>query len=137
MTLTHEDLREEYRQQLLTHEQESIESFDKAVLSLSGGALGLSITFLNNLIFSNTLVRTELLLFAWICWGSSLILTLTSFWLSARAMNKAVQQLDEGKLGREHPGGMWDKATRKLTFLGGFAFILGVVFIIVFVYFNL
>ena len=40
-----DEIAAEYRRQLLTLEQKSTEAFDKAVLSLSGGALGLSIAF--------------------------------------------------------------------------------------------
>lgn len=45
-----EGIRSEYRRMLLDLEQESIASFDRTVLYLSGGALGLSMTFLQNII---------------------------------------------------------------------------------------
>lgn len=137
MAQTLDEVAAEYRRQLLTLEQKSTEAFDKAVLSLSGGALGLSIAFLNNGFAPNRAGLTGFLLGAWIFWASSLILTLISFWLSARAMQLAVKQLDEGRLPQEHPGGLWDKATKLLTPLGGVGFIGGVGLMIFFVHSNL
>lgn len=132
----YEQLKHEYRQQLLTLEQESTESFDKAVLSLSGGALGLSIAFLKNIKPADPSEVPSLLFWAWICWGLSLIFTLSSFWLSARAMRKAVQQLDDNRLAQERPGGIWDWATRQLTLFGGVCFIVGVGLMIGLIYSN-
>ena len=133
MTQSLEEISNEYRRLLVDLEQKSIESFDKAVLTLSGGALGLSMTFLNDFVEPAREAQAIWLLIAWGCWAASLILTLLSFWLSARAMRKAVQQLDDWTLGQERPGGFWDGATEYLTLLGGVAFILGVIAMIVFI----
>lgn len=137
MTQSYEQFINEYRKQLLALEQKSTESFDKAVLTLSGGALGLSIAFLRSFVAPALTVKTSLLLGAWICWGVSLIFTLSSFWLSAQAMRKAVQQLDDCKLGQERPGGLWDWANTYFTLFGGVFFILGVAFMINFIHSNL
>ena len=50
MAQTIEELTTEYRQQLITLEQKSAESFDKTVIALSGGALGLSLTFVKEIV---------------------------------------------------------------------------------------
>lgn len=131
-----QELAAEYRRLLVGLEQKSTEAFDKAVLSLSGGALGLSIAFLNNIRGQNAAERDDFLLGAWILWATSLVLTLISFWLSSRAMQMAIKQLDEGRLAQEHPGGLWDMATKLLTPLAGLGFIGGVVLMIVFVHSN-
>ncbi len=136
MAQTVQELAAEYRRQLVDIEQKSTEAFDKAVLSLSGGALGLSIAFLNNTNAPNASERANFLLGAWILWAASLILTLISFWSSSRAMQMAITQLDEGRLAQEHPGGIWDRSTKLLTPLAGVGFIGGVVLMIVFVHSN-
>lgn len=137
MAQSEAEIAAEYRRLLVDSEQKSIESFDKAVLALSGGALGLSMAFLNGFVGPAREVQTFWLLFAWCCWAASLILTLSSFWLSARAMRRAVQQLDDYKIGQERPGGFWDWATGTLTLLGGLTFIVGVFAMKVFIWFNL
>lgn len=137
MTQSEELVKSEYREQLLALEQKSTESFDKTVLTLSAGALGLSITFLNNIVELSNAVQTIWLNIAWGFWAASLIFTLSSFWLSAQAMRKAVTQVHENRLSYEHQGGSWDKATAVLTPLGGLAFIFGAVAMMVFIYFNM
>lgn len=130
-------IKAEYRYTLLDLEQKSIESFDKTVLYLSGGALGLSMAFLQNIIVSAAAVQVGYLIVAWVCWAFSLVFTLLSFWLSAAAMRKAIKQTDDNLLGMERPGGWWDRATRATTLLGGISFILGVGAMIFFVKNNL
>ena len=137
MTQSVEEIAAEYRRMLIDLEQKSIESFDKTVLTLSGGALGLSMTFLKNIVGPANEAQILWLTIAWGCWAFSLVLTLSSFWLSARAMRKAVRQLDNWKLGQERPGGSWDWATENFTLLGGVAFILGVIAMITFIQRNL
>lgn len=137
MSQSIDEIAAEYREKLLDSEQISIESFDKTVLTLAGGALGLSMAFLQNIVGPAKAVNVGYLTVAWACWAVSLAFTLWSFWLSARAMRKAIQQLDEGTIGMQRPGGFWDWATEKFTFLGGVTFILGVCAMIFFVRSNL
>ncbi len=91
MAQTIEELTTEYRQQLITLEQKSVESFDKTVIALSGGALGLSLTFVKEIVDLANALQTQWLLTAWICWTTSLLCVLLSFWLSAKAMRKAIK----------------------------------------------
>lgn len=125
------------REQLLAIELVSTDSFDRTVLTLSGGALGLSMIFLNDIVEPSKAVQTLWLIIAWACWAVSLILSLSSFWLSAQAKRKTIQQLDDGRLDQEPPGGLWDRSTALLTPLGGLAFIIGVGSMIVFIHSNL
>ncbi|MBX2997847.1 MAG: hypothetical protein KF893_05005 [Caldilineaceae bacterium] len=137
MAQTIEDLAAEYRQQLVALEQKAVESFDKTVIALSGGALGLSLTFVKDIVDLSNAAQTLWLAGAWLCWAVSLACVLFSFWLSARAMREAIRQLDKGELGKKRPGGFWDWATGFLTFSGGLTFVLGVISMISFIQFNL
>jgi len=131
------EIRSAYRRMLIDSEHASTESFDKTVLYLSGGALGLSMAFLQNILGPAEAVQVVYLVAAWVSWALSLIFTLSSFWLSAAAMRRAIKQLDEQTIGQENAGGWWNKATKATTFLGGFAFIVGVFAMIIFVESNL
>jgi len=57
-----------YRADLITGRQKAQEQFDKAVLSLSGGALGVSFTFVDKFVPKGSVVEhSNLLIIAWFC----------------------------------------------------------------------
>src|SRR5436190_223645 len=60
---------QEYRAHLVEARQKAFEDFDKTVLLLSGGALGVSITFVKDLIGPGILFCKGCLLSSWACWG--------------------------------------------------------------------
>jgi len=123
-----------YRAWLITAEQKSQEDFDKTVLSLSGGALGISFVFLKDVVGARPIVHPSLLLCAWITWGISAVCVLASFYLSHLALRTAIQQVDDGTIHQQAtPGGKWATFTAWLNALGGILFLVGVVFITFFV----
>jgi hypothetical protein len=126
----------EYRALLIETEQKSQADFDKAVLTLSGGALGLSFAFVRNLVGAGEFIHPLYLLIAWISWGLSQTAILLSFYFSTLALRKAVRQLDHRKLPTEKPGGWWDRATASLNFLGLVLFVIGLAMIIIFLSYN-
>lgn len=126
----------EYRGLLTETEQKSQADFDKAVLTLSGGALGLSFAFTRNIVGAGEFIHARYLFIAWIAWGLSSTAILFSFFVSTLALRKAIRQLDHGKLGMERPGGWWDRATASLNLLGLALFVTGLVMIIVFLSYN-
>jgi hypothetical protein len=101
----------QYRATLLELEQKMQGEFDKAVMALSGGALGLSFTFLKEVVKSTPLKSTSWLLTAWICWGLSLSCVLFSFFSSALALRKAIKQTDAKLIYVEAEGGIFNKIT--------------------------
>ena len=83
----------EYRKHLQTAEQKSQEDFDKTVLSLSGGALGISFVFLKDVIGPNPVVNPGMLFAAWVAWGSSTFCVLASYYASHLALRRAIRHL--------------------------------------------
>mgnify|MGYP006172313013 CR=1 FL=1 len=79
-----------YRQSLIEAEKQGQDSFDKTVLSLSGGALGISFVFIKDIIGVGAIVLPHLLLAAWVCWALSMLAILVSFYTSNRALRKAI-----------------------------------------------
>jgi hypothetical protein len=67
----------EERSKLIDGEQDYAKSYDKYVLTLSGGALALSVTFIQNIIGSGPLQRPALIISAWVlftlCVGATLV----------------------------------------------------------------
>ena len=61
---------------------------------------------------------------------------LLAYYLSPIAFNKAIKQVDEDTIYDSHPGGFPDKITGVCNFLSSILFLIGVVFIIIFVSYN-
>ena len=118
-----------YRDMLQKLEQESQKSYDKTVLTLSGGALGVSFAFVKDIIGDSPVVCNIALTLAWVIWGFSVACVLFSFFFSQRALKKAVYQLDAGNI----PGNYFDKVTSFLNVAGGVLFLLGLISMVVFV----
>ena len=122
-----------YRGTLLDIQQKMQASYDKAVITLSGGALGLSFTFLKDVANGDSLHNTRCLLASWILWGVSISCILFSFLSSATAMQKAIKQTDQKTIYIEAAGGLFNWITKILNISAGLMFFAGVVCIVCFV----
>ena len=127
----------DYREQLVALEQQSQSSFDRTLLTLSGGALGVSFAFVKDFLSGATPVRVPLLVGAWACWVGSLALVLASHYFSVLATRTAIKQVDAGRIYGQPPGRAFGALTDWLNVVGGLAFIAGLVFIALFVNANL
>ena len=134
---TPEDDLSDYRKHLLTAEQKSQEDFDKTVLSLSGGALGISFIFLKDVIGPNPIVQPGMLFTAWVAWGTSTFCVLASYYLSHLALRKTIKQIDSKTIRVEKTGGWYRPATAILNALGAILFLVGVCTITLFAAANL
>jgi hypothetical protein len=130
----------DYRETLLKMEQEAQGEYDKAVLALSGGALGVSFAFLKDFVGPENVTKMWSLAWAWGAWGISSTLVLISFFTSHVALRRAIRQVDESEGDYEKLkgiGGVPNFLTKTLN-LGGLAlFLLGVGMMIFFVMHNL
>lgn len=127
----------EYRQWLVVAEQKAQEDFDKTVLTLSGGALGISFAFVKDIVGDNAIYNSSWLVVAWVSWALSTSAMLGSFFVSRLALRKAIRQCDEGTIYCESPGGFYTVLTRLLNVCGAVLFVLGVCFMAAFVNTNL
>jgi hypothetical protein len=135
--MTDEKIIGEYRGLLIQTEQKSQAEFDKGVLALSGGALGLSFAFTKDIVGTAHLGHIGFLLAAWISWALSSTSVLMSFFTSHLALRKAIRQLDQGTIGAERAGGWWDLITANLNLGGLLLFLFGLAMMIVFLNHNL
>jgi CDP-diglyceride synthetase len=130
-----DDERADHRRQLIALEQKAQESYDKTVLSLSGGALGVSFAFVTGFVERGSMQASGLLMGAWFSWALSLASTLASHFTSQAAMRRAIKELDSDRA-VEQPGGYYDRFTAILNATAGLLFLAGVVFVGVFVWRN-
>jgi hypothetical protein len=127
----------EYRALLVQTQQKSQADFDKAVLTLSGGALGLSFAFTKDIVGGTNAHHSVFLLFAWIAWAASSTFILLSFFTSERAVHKAIIQLDRHMIADQRPGKAWDIFTNIFNASGLILFLFGFVMMTVFLMYNL
>lgn len=127
----------EYRSNLLKTIDKLNDNYDKLILTLSGGALGLSITFLKDVVKDKSIEMTVYLFVAWCLFVLSLSCVLGSELFGIAANKKAVNQVDLGKIYEELPGGIFSKLTTAMHYLSTVFLIAGLFFIIIFVYINM
>ncbi|MFN8402458.1 MAG: hypothetical protein U0V48_02735 [Anaerolineales bacterium] len=130
-----DDLKE-YRNQLIAAEQKAQDDFDKTILSLSSGALGVSFIFLNDII-GDVPTCTSLLMTAWVSWALSSTSVLISFYVSHKALRHAINQVDSKKIREEHPGSWYDRFTEFLNWFSLALFVIGLFSMIWFIKLNL
>lgn len=142
---------ENYRSLLVQTWQKTQDDFDKAVLSLSGGALGVSFIFLKDIVGPQPIQKAIIVFGAWICWALSSTATLVSFLTSKRAIWKEILALDHPVENVSKPSAnrltrawQWCKSARGLdvctTYLNSCAsilFFIGVILMVIFTSYNL
>ena len=116
------------------------EHYDKTIIALSGGALGVSLVFALDIVGANAGHGWLWLLGAWALWTLSLSATLLSYYTSFQANWHEIQdcrRLRRGEAVRAIvPGGWWNTWTLRLNPAAGVLFVLGVVSEAVFVFVN-
>ena len=127
----------DYRQWLVVAEQKAQADYDKTVLTLSGGALGISFAFVKDIVGDNPIVHSSWLVMAWVFWALSTSAMLGSFFVSRLALRKAILQCDDGTIFCKPPGGFYTVLTRWLNGSGAILFLLGVCFMAAFVQTNI
>lgn len=127
----------EYRTFLVKASQKESEAYDKAVMTLSGGALGISLTFIHSIVPTPRSDTVYLLAIGWGFLATSVVAILISKLTSQWALRKAIRQVDERTIHQERPGAAFSAWTVFLNVAAGTAFLLGVVFLAWFTIVNL
>jgi len=136
--------REEYleeRRMLIDLEKTSSASFDKAMLTLSGGALGLSINFFKDMAEPKSV---SLLISSWSCFMLTLLLTSMSLLTSQYAIRRQREILDKkyekGGVEKHEEGfdsNHWNTATSILNPVSIITFIVGLILTLCYCFKNL
>jgi len=142
----------DHRRHLIDAESEAAKSYDRWLLTLSGGALGLSIAFTSDIIVAELALRWPLLLwFAWVALVVAIALGLVCIYLSQTGHKEFRRHLDqtlEKFAAKRQDGGFWAEVRRKqdrslrarwvrcLNIVNGAAFVTGIVLLSVFACVN-
>jgi hypothetical protein len=131
------------RNSLIDAKREGTRFFDKAILTLAGGAFGLSLTFIRQS-SPNIIPRCKyLLVFAWAGFCISILSTLISFLTSQSACLKQIEILGDewlAKDDRDKKVNIKNKPairTKRLNVISIFAFIIGTICLAWFTIVNL
>ena len=116
----------EYRQWLVSAEQKAQEDYDKTILTLSGGALGISFAFIKDILGDNPIIHSTWLVAAWALWALSTSAVLSSFFVSRLALRKAITQCDDRTIFKTSPGGFYTTILRVLNISAAALFFTGV-----------
>jgi len=126
------------RNTLITAEKESSQYFDKAILTLAAGALGLSLTFIDKIAPSPKGCTVYILGVAWFFFCTSMLSTLISFLTSQSACRKQREILENEFFNKDRPKqNTAATITNVLNWIAIVLFILGVLFLITFSFINL
>lgn len=125
MTKDYTEIYLEERKSLIDAQQQSYQQFDKAILALSSGGLGLSFIFLKDIVHAEEISQDWLLIISWTLFAFSILSTLVSFLTSQYAYKKQLELLDDYFIKRE-PKVLTErnKASRATELLNGFAALL-------------
>lgn len=118
---------QKYRDVLVEADHQASLNYDKAVMTLSGGALGISVTFLKDIV-PMPIATTKILLFvSWIAFAISLASILISYLFSMESLRKTIRQVDDGTIYTKPAGGFATKLTEFLRILASVGFLVGVI----------
>ena len=128
----------EYRQELIDAKNASQDQLDKALLTLSAGAFGITIAFLES-ITSTPPVWPGLLYASWFFWGLTIGLSLIAFYLSVKSHEEdlALLHSEPEKLYDENRKDPTNTAVKWLNKISLFAFLFGLMTISFFAALNL
>jgi len=132
-----EDELKDYRQGLIDTQRKLNESYDKLLVTLSGGALALSIAFLKDIIGSIEINYPYLLLIAWALFVLSLTSILGEILFGIQAHKQAIKQIDNKTIYEQKVGGKSSNWTTRFHWIAALSLIIGLVFISAFAFFNL
>ncbi|MDX9872963.1 MAG: hypothetical protein RBT41_11185 [Clostridia bacterium] len=126
------------RTSLIEAKLKGAEILDKAMLTLSAGAFGLSFTFVKQVLITIKPVTLKFLMISWIAFCSSLLLTLFSLLLSQFACDKQIILLEKNYFENDtNTNNCLSKLTTWLNVLSIFSFVCGVIILSYFGYINL
>ena len=125
--------RAEWRLWLVNADVKSQDDYDKSVLALSGGALGVTFGFLKDLVGPDPRWK-DFLLGAWLSWSMSISAVMWSFYASRRNIADRIRLLDGKTVASKK---FWPELTDWLNRLSGTLFVVGVILMALFSWRNL
>jgi hypothetical protein len=116
-----------YREELIASNRISSEQFDKAILTLSAGGLGLSVGFVKDIAPVEQVLFLSILICSWALFCASILITLTSFVLSQISVERQLEYAKEYYLNDkpefQNKVNPYTRATRLTNIISGIFFV--------------
>ena len=129
------------RKLLIDAQQQSYQQFDKAILTLSSGGLGVSIIFLRDILPLEQITNYYFLIGSWILFTISILCTLISFLTSQYAYDEQLELINRYFLNKDSDAltkkNRFAQITEGLNISAAVFFILAVISTIMFVSINI
>lgn len=129
--MTEED--KEYWNQLFQTYKESATLFEKNLLYITSGALGVSFTFLSDIVNLESAKYFWLLIFAWSLFTIVIFISLIAHYLSMKSLNHEMKHFLE----KSKPNNNFNKLVKKLNLSMIFGLFFGLIFLVLFITINL
>ena len=133
-----QDLHAQHKSRIWEDIQSSTDSFDQSLLTLSSGALGLSLAFIKDIVPLKDAVWIALLFTSWIAFALCIVSTVASFLLSVKANKQQLGYIDENYIHRndlaldKHKSSRYVKWLERCTWVGIILFVAGLFCTIIF-----
>ncbi|MBZ9881726.1 hypothetical protein LB535_05115 [Mesorhizobium sp. CA10] len=118
-----------HREAMVALRSDQLTTLDKSLLSVSSGALGISIVFMDKIGGGSGAVSAYLLT-SWICFGAAISANITSYFTGAEDAQREIDKLDKcviNSTAYESGGNPFQGATKLLNVAALVLFILGVI----------
>lgn len=133
-------LYEQTRKELLDRQLSNSQIYDRAILTLSTSALGISLAFIKNVVSLKIAHCKGLLITSWYFFGLAIIITLLSFWASQKGIKKQLGYAHKYYIDEKDEyltkTNCYAKITEFLNYCSGALFIVAVFLTILFVTIN-
>jgi hypothetical protein len=135
-------LHDEYRRKIWEDSTSGSENFDKYLITFSTGALALSLSFIKDIVPLKDAIWVPCLIVSWFLFISAALVTLISFRISLRALEKMSPVVDEFYLNgnveafNKHMTDPWTLWVDRCAWGGIIFFVLGLIFTMIFVSAN-
>jgi hypothetical protein len=132
---------EEFRNHLLKLQMMNSENFDKSILSLSSTLLALSLAFINDIVDFKKAINTEFIKLSWVFLVGAILITLISFILSQKAIDKQLDYAEKYYLSKLdeylNKNNIYNSLTKGSSYFSALFFIVGIILTVLFVQSNI
>ena len=134
-------LHDSLRDDLFKRQLSNSENLDRAILMLSSAGLGLSLVFVKGLVPLTKADYMCLLYFSWFLFGSAILSTLVSFFVSQQGIKKQLEMNKQYYLERKeevvNQKNLWASVTEYLSYVSALTYIEADFFLVFFIALNL
>ena len=137
----HKRLHDSLRDELFKRQLSNSENLDRAILMLSSAGLGLSFIFVKNIVQQGDADWIFLLTSSWILFGSAILFTLVSFFVSQQGIKKQLKMNTEyyleGKDEVINQKNRWADSIEWLSYVSALIYLLAIISLVLFIAQNL